>query len=248
MTHSDTPDDTPRVLVTRAAEDAQVLSYALGVAGFESVEIPLLRRVWSVDAVAEVAGLTDLDWVIVTSATTADVIGVAAPQGWPNARIAAVGPATQRRLESMGFPVSVVPRKATGADLVAALGDLTGKRVLYPRASVVDSGTAKALREAGSELTEVVAYTNEPPPRYAEQLFTQLPVHATTLLSGSAARRIAEAIPAERLGLLGKIVVIGPSTAAAARKAGLTVHAMANPHTVKGIVSSVRQLFPRDPQ
>lgn len=239
---------SPRVLVTRAAEDAQVLSYALGVAGFESVEVPLLRRLWQVDAMAEVSGDETFDWVIVTSATTADVMGVAAPAGWPGAHIAAVGPSTQRRLESMGCKVDLVPARATGRDLVAALGDLTGQRVLYPRASIAEPDTADALRAAGADLVEVVAYTNEAPPRVADQLVSRLPVDATTLLSGSAARRLAGAIPETERMLLGKIVVIGPSTGHAARAEGLPVHAMANPHTVKGIVSAVRQLFPRDIQ
>lgn len=235
----------PRVLVTRAAEDAQVLSYALGVAGFEPVEVPLLRRLWMVDALFEAAQTDDFDWVLITSAATADVIGVAAPSGWPSAQVAAVGPATQRRLEAMGCRVDLVPVQATGDAIVEAMGDLSGKRVLYPRASIAEPSTAEALRQSGAEVVEVVAYTNEAPPQVRRQLLSCLPVSATTLMSGSAATRLAEAIPEDQRHDLGKIVAIGPTTAKAARAAGLPVHAMANPHTVKGIVSAVRQLFPR---
>ena len=82
---------SPRILVTRAAEDARALSYALGVAGFEAVEVPLLQRVWCLDALIAEGVRTDLDWVVVTSAAAADVIGAAVPQGWPRAQVAAVG-------------------------------------------------------------------------------------------------------------------------------------------------------------
>ena len=235
-----------RVLVTRAAEDAQALSYALGVAGFEAVEVPLLQRIWAIDAVAAERARGDLDWVLVTSAATADVLGVAAPQGWPQAKIAAIGVPTKVRLEAMGFAVDRVPPQATGADLVASLGDLTGKRVLYPRASGADPSTAEALRTAGAEVTEVIAYTNVAPPNFVDEISARIPVDATTLMSGSAAKRLAAAVPLDRRHQLGKIAVIGPSTSRVARARGLKVHAMANPHSVSGIVNAVRQLFPRE--
>ena len=64
---------------------------------------------------------------------------------------------------------------------------------------------------------------------------------ATTLLSGSAARRVAQAISVEERWKLGKVAVIGPSTRFAAEEAGLTVHCEANPHTAEGLVRAVLQ-------
>jgi uroporphyrinogen-III synthase len=232
--------------VTRAAEDARALSYALGVAGFEAVEVPLLQRVWRLDALIAEGTRTDLDWIVVTSAAAADVIGIAVPKGWPNARFAAVGAATRKRLETLGFDVDIVPPQATGSDLVAALGDLRGKQVLYPRADAAAPGTADGLKRAGAALTEVVAYTNSAPPHFIEEVRARLPVDATTLMSGSAARRLAAAVPEDQRHRLGKIAVMGPSTSDAARERGLQVHAMATPHSIQGLVSAVRQLFPKE--
>ena len=232
--------------MTRAAEDAKALSYALGIAGFDAVEVPLLQRIWNLDALRAERERTDIDWVLVTSAATADVLGIAVPQGWPGARIAAVGAATRARLEAMGFDVDLVPDRATGVDLVAALGEISGQRVLYPRASGAEPQTADALRAAGALVTEVDAYDNVAPPNFIEELLTRLPVDATTLMSGSAARRLAAAVPPEQRHRLGKIAVIGPSTSHTARARGLKVHAMARPHSVSGIVNAVRQLFPRE--
>lgn len=245
-TDGPTPTPAPRVLVTRAAEDAHAFSALLAAHGYEPVEVPLLQRRWQVDAVAEAAARWGrLDWVLVTSATTADVLGVAVPAGFPGARWAAVGPGTAQRLSELGFPVDLVPSAATAAALRAALGDVSGRRIGYPRADLADPALADALRAGGAEVLEVVAYTNLPPDGAAERLNAALPVDATTLLSSSAARRTAEAVPPERRHLLGKVVVIGPSTLATAQRLGLPVHAVADPHTVPGVLAALGELLSR---
>ena len=78
-----------------------------------------------------------------------------------------------------------------------------------------------------------------------QRLFEALPVDATTLLSGTAAQRIAQFVPPEERAKLGKIVVIGPSTRAVAEQAGLSIAAEATPHSVNGIVRAVTQLLVR---
>lgn len=239
------PGPPPRVLVTRASEDSRVLAHALSVAGYEAVEVPLLQRVWQVDAVADAAcRCPDADLVLVTSATTADVLGVAAPEGWARARFAAVGPATARRLEELGFPVDLVPEHATGAHLLTALGDVDGLRVFYPKADLAPPTLGTALRARGARVDEVIAYTNGPPPGFQRRLAEALPVDATTLLSGSAAQRLAEAVPADERHKLGLVVVIGPSTQAVADRVGVEVHAVADPYTVTGLVDALRRLLP----
>lgn len=236
----------PRVLVTRAPEDARVLTRALALAGFEPVEVPLLQRIWEVDAVAAAArSWPPVDVVVVTSATTVDVLAVAAPRAFRDARWAAVGPATARRLQELGLPVHLVPQRSTGADLVEALGPVEGLRVAYPRADLALPDIADTLRDRGAEVLEVVAYTNSAPPGIARQLAEALPVDATTVLSGSAAERLADAVPPEHHHKLGQIVVIGPSTLAVARQVGLKVHAMADPYTVAGVVEALQRLFTR---
>lgn len=231
----------PRVLVTRAAEDAPALAGALATAGLEPVVVPLLERRWRPDAVADAATAHPRASVVfVTSAVAADVVAVGAPGAWRSARWAAVGPATATRLRELGFPASVVPERATADDLVRALGDLTGEVVVYPRADLAPAATVEALRASGAMVVDVVAYENAAPPGYEARLRAVLPVEATTLMSGSAAERLAEAVPPEDRGRLGEIVCVGPSTAQVARDRGLSVAAVAEPHTVSGVVAAVR--------
>ncbi len=230
-----------RVLVTRAAEDARPLCHSLESIGHEPVRVPLLQRLWDVDAVAACANEhPEADWLLVTSATTADVLAAAAPQGFPSARIGAVGPTTARKLSALGRPADLVPERHLGSALVAAMPDLDGCRVVYPKADLAPSTTADLLRDKGATVIEVVAYRNVAPPGHADKLADALPVDATTLLSGSAARRLAAAL--EGVGgpaSLGRVIVIGPSTARVAQEVGLPVHAIANPYTVNGLLQAL---------
>ena len=231
----------PRVLVTRALEDAAVLSSLLATRGLFPVQVPAILRVWNVDGVAQLArDAPHADDVLVTSVVTAQILAAAAPGAWPHARFCAVGPTTARALDGLGYAVDVTPRTATATALVDALGDLSGRTVVWPRSELSQSGLRDALDRAGATVHEVVAYSNAEPPHFAAQLSRALPVEVTTLLSGSAARRVARAIAPDERWKLGKIAVIGPSTRAVAEASGLTVHCEASPHTAEGLVRAVR--------
>lgn len=230
----------PRVLVTRPAEDAPVLANALVRAGMQPVIVPLLERRWQIDNVVDMAATSpDADWVLVTSATAADVLATAAPHAWKDARWAAVGPATASRLRDHGLRADLLPGRATAADLISAMGPLDHQRVVYPRADLASPSTLQALRDAGADLVEVVAYRNVAPHNHERLLHEAIPVDATTLLSGSAARRLAQALTPAHHHALGRIVVIGPSTERVAREEGLDVHAVAEPYSLQGLLSAL---------
>ena len=239
----------PRVLVTRAAEDAEGLSHLLTVGGYTAVRVPLLLRRWCVEEVA--LALTTLpapDLVLVTSAVTADVLAAAAPSALADASFAAVGPATAHQLRQHGLPAHVIPRRATASRLIDALGDVRGRTVFYPRSELASPYVAEVLRQRGATVYDVVAYTNTAPPNHEHQLARALPVAATTLLSGSAARRLAAAVPEERRADLGMIICIGPSTAAVCQAERLPIGAVASTHTVRGVVDTVAEQLPTAPQ
>jgi uroporphyrinogen-III synthase len=232
------------VLVTRALQDAAPLARALADVGFDPVVVPLLERRFRMFEVAAAAGQHPrVDVVFVTSAAAADAVAVGAPNAWRDAVWAAVGPATERRLRSLGYRVGVVPERATALDLVAALGDLSEKVVAWPKGDLGSESTSVGLLGTGARVVEFVAYDNVAPPGHAERLIGALPVDATTLLSGSAAERLAEALPPERRPELGKVVCVGPSTAEVALRVGLRVDAVASPHTVAGVVAAAAAIL-----
>jgi len=241
-----------RVLITRAAEDTAPLASTLARLGYEPVVVPLLERHWRVGDVADFAVAHPRPQVVlVTSGVVADVVATAAPKAWGNALWAAVGRATQARLEQVGLPCHLVPSQHTAEAMVAAIADelgdeLKGAQVLYPRADLASPTTAASLAALGARVDEVVAYTNREPPGAREALARVLPVDATPVLSGSAGRRLAAALAGADVECLGKLVAIGPSTAGACRAAGLRVHAEASPHTLQGVLIALHAVAPPD--
>jgi uroporphyrinogen-III synthase len=230
-----------RVLVTRSAETAGALSGPLRSAGFEPVEVPLIRLEPVPEAVAGAVAGRQFDGLVLTSAAAAEASAGVVAAGWPPPLVAAVGRATADRARAVGLPVSVVPPRATGLDLGAVLGALPGKVLLYPRAAEVTPGTVDRLRATGAEVVEVVAYRNVAPEGLPEHLASVWPVDAVTLLSGSAAHRLVEAARGAGITVDVPVVVIGPSTAAVAWEVGLSVSAVAEPHSVEGVVRAVEQ-------
>src|SRR5204863_8227392 len=76
------------------------------------------------------------------------------------ARICTIGPATRAAVESLHLKVDVTPEEYVAEALVLALVgfDLSGKRILIPRAAVARDLAPNALRERGAIVDVVEAY------------------------------------------------------------------------------------------
>ena len=211
-----------RVLVTRAEGRNASLVQGLEAAGFQPVVCPLLAF--------EATGApwpSSWDILAFTSATAVEFW-----TGPLTGFIAAVGPRTAE-----GLPrVDLQPQRALAAALAEALGDLSGKRVCYPRAEVVPPAFEAALRAAGAKVDSVPVYRTILPPG------TALPEHdGVVLASGSAARHYLQ------LGGRAPAVVIGPSTRREALRCGLDVVGVAEPHTADGLIAAATSAWPPGP-
>jgi uroporphyrinogen III methyltransferase/synthase len=120
-------------------------------------------------------------------------------------------------------------------------------RVLCPRADIAPEGLEDALAAKGWSCTRVDAYATRMPrtlPSEARDALKRGSVDAVTFTSASTVRGFMGALGGARG--LPKVVCIGPVTAKEARARGLTVHAVARPHTMEGLVSALeRVLAPR---
>lgn len=215
----------PHLLLTRAHGRNEALGAALlGLA--ELTELPLL----AFEGVPHRLP-TQVDRLLLTSVTALDFVDLSAFTGVP---VAAVGPRTQAACERAGLRVDVVPDQAVGTALVQALGDLRGKRVLYPRAEQVPPELERGLQAAGAVVTSVAVYRTVCPPQAGAVLRGLGPVDAALLASGSAATHL------HRIGG-GNIPVfcIGPSTQKVAEALGFEVLGVASPHTSEGLAQRV---------
>ena len=80
-------------------------------------------------------------------------------------QLCAVGPSTGARLQRYGLRVDLMPaeyRAEAVLEALSAAAGLNGQRILLPRADIARELLGDELREAGAEVTEVVAYRTLP--------------------------------------------------------------------------------------
>ncbi len=236
-----------RILVTRRWPE---LTRRLAALGATAVEAPLIAIGPPSDPArfdAALRGLAGYDWLVFTSANAVDAVaqGLAALglDLAPALGLASVGPATTEAIQAAwpGARVAVQPESEfRGASLVAALArvELRGKRVLLPVSDRAADTVARGLQSHGAAVDTVAAYCTVIA-THNDALERELArgVAAAALASPSAVTAFCAA--AGRAGRDVAVVVIGPTTAEAARGAGLSVRATADPATVEGMVQAL---------
>jgi len=246
-----------RVLVTRPIEQGAPLAAALSAAGAIPVPYPTIALgpppSWQAFDAA-FATLATYAWVVLTSPSAVQfalqrhpALGAALADARAP-RVAAVGRETARALEQHGVPVALVPDDQRQEGLVAAFGALApGTRVLFPQALGGRELLAEALSARGVIVDVVgISQTTALPLEAAPP-----PFDAATFASPSALRAFVGAQwPGAGAGdspaltgaqaLQGKVVaVIGPTTAVAARAAGVAVDVVAPAPSVAALVQAL---------
>ena len=239
------------VLVTRPRPEAEALARLLARRGATAIVAPAIELV-PVRSAALARALAELEdgafaWVTLTSPRTVDVLAEHLTPGRLRAKIAAVGDGTAERFRrwSRRDP-DLVPKAFTIAALGRAFPKGSG-RVLTPRADVAPEGLEDALARKGWSPTRVDAYRTRMTrslPFEARAALRSGDVDAVTFTSASTVRGFVRAMGVVKGNP--KVVCIGPVTAREAREHGLRVHAVADPHTVDGLVAALeRALAPR---
>ena len=247
-----------RVLITRPRGQAADFASALRALGADPVIVPMIEIAPPEDdrPLAEAcAAVSSFDWIVFTSANGVDaMMSRIARRDHPlgETRVVAVGPATAARLTSHGVKADLIPAdhraEAAAAELIAA-HDLAGARVLLPRASLATAELPDALRAAGGDVTDVVAYRTVPAADAGDVdlagMLERRELDVVTFTSPSAVRAFAtllggperaDSLLADRL-----IASIGPVTTRALRTLGLTAHITPDRATVPALVDAIAQ-------
>jgi len=240
------------VLVTRPRESDTALSRLLRRAGAKVVWQPTIH-IADVEATPELdqalRRLEDIDWVVWTSVHGVSTcwrrmaaLGID-PAAIRARRVAAVGPATARALERHGMDVTITasPHSAQGLLDAMAPWPLHGATVVYPRAAEVSPTLVAGLRQRGARVVEAPAYRTMPVDAREELGRTlEAGVECVVLCSPSATRSL---LP-HRSRLDGcAIACIGPTTARAAREAGLVVSIVPMAATSDALADAVIAYF-----
>lgn len=229
------------MLVPRGGPWGERVASLLEHAGASAVIAPLIDFEPPVDAVALQSSLRELaegafDWLVVTSATTVDVLGPVAA----NTRIAAVGRATEAALVEAGYAVAFVPADSSASGLIAELPAPRGRTLVLQS----ELAGKRLANELGAE--RVVAY------RPVELVVADFivddvktgTIDAILVTSGSIARAVVAQFGVPRESVV--IACIGPETATVAREAGLRVDLVAPKRTIDALVDAlVDALTPR---
>jgi uroporphyrinogen-III synthase len=240
------------VLVTRPEDEAGALVRPLERRGATAVLAPAIR-IAPARSAALTRALHDLAagrfaWIVLTSPRTVAMLEarLRSPADL-RARVAAIGDGTAGAFRRWSRrSADARPETFTTAALARAFPRGEG-RVLCARADIAPAGLEDALAAKGWTPTRVDAYRTvlaRSLPAVARALLRAGRVDAITFTSASTVRGFVGALGA--LSGDPRVVCIGPVTARAAREHGLTVHAVARPHTLEGVVDGVERALARD--
>ncbi len=247
-----------RVLVSRAKEQAGMLSEGLREHGAQVLEVPFIeirhpRSFKPLDNAIKL--VSEYEWLILTS-----VNGVRAffdrlsylgysRGALRNLKIAAIGPATRAAIEKHGLTVEVTPREYVAEAVVEALqGKVKNTRVMLVRAKVARDVIPRELKAMGAYVDVIEAYETVVPRKSRDILRTVLSdpdrrPHAITFTSSSTVRNFVDLLGRRvALGCLQngiRAVSIGPVTSETLRELGLPVHIQAEHYTIPGLVDAL---------
>ena len=247
--------DKKKVLISRAASQNKEFRESLEKKGYEVVELPQIKFSIVKDLTEIHKALDQLEkvsWIVFTSARTVEFFFEAAQEYgvkfyfYPDLKIATVGEKTKLKLEQLGYRTNFVPIKYTAKVLVENMDeDLNGKEVLIPRSNLAGNEYLNLLAQRGATPTPLTVYNNEP------ILYSQIEMKEAlskelnylTFTSGSTFRAFHENLKNAQLSLNSeRIICIGPSTAKVVEDLGYEVFAIAEQHTIEGIINTIENI------
>ncbi|MGH7903660.1 MAG: uroporphyrinogen-III synthase, partial [Candidatus Dormibacteraceae bacterium] len=165
-------------------------------------------------------------------------------------RVCAIGPETARSLESHGIRPELVAGEYTAEGLAEALRgwDVSGLRVLVPRAKVARDALPALLAQRGAEVEILPVYETVCPPGTAaalQDLFEGEGADVITFTSSSTVYNFVRSLGDRRpdRAAAARVACIGPVTADTARQLGMKVDIIAREYTTRGLATAIAEAF-----
>ncbi len=245
-----------RIVVTRAREQASDLLQLLNAAGADCLECPTIQIAPPDDwepLDRAIQNLTDYHWLVFTS-----VNGVGFffrrlfelgqdVRALHHIQTACIGPATKQRLRDFGLTCDILPESYRAESVVEAFKhqEITGKKILLPRAKEARPILPEELSRMGAVVDEIPVYVTRIAQDNTATLLDRLAdqdIDCLTFTSSSTVRNLKNLIPERAFKqLLAPVTVacIGPITADTARELGFDVDLVANTYTIPGLVDAL---------
>lgn len=247
-----------RVLVTRAEHQAKELNQLLLSRGALPVQMPVIEisppRSWR-ELDRAIRNLPSYSWTVFTSVNAVEIFWKRLyaleldSRRLADTKIGAIGPATAGALEQRGIHADYVPEVYTSHGFLAGLKkkDISGCKVLLPRADIADNEISDGLARLGAEIHQVTAYRTTAAAgsaSQAKQMLSRGEIDVITFTSASTVNNL--------LAILGqswevvkqaKLACIGPKTAAVLIEKGIKADIVAREHTIPGLVEALEHYF-----
>lgn len=242
------------VVVTRAEAQAGDLVDRLLEVGADVIEAPAIRidppLSWD-EVDAAVARMGRYRWLILTSVNA--VIALfdrllargADARALGGVRVCAIGAKTAAAIQRYGVTPDRVAEESTGEGVVAALADqdLAGAAILFPRAKTAREVIPEALTGRGAKVDVVTVYQTHPIDRVPDQAREALQRRQgaiVTFTSPSTVEAFVNALGADAALMRDAVVAcLGPPTAEAARRKGLTVAIQPRAQNMAALVEAI---------
>jgi uroporphyrinogen III methyltransferase / synthase len=245
-----------KLMVTRAVAQAGEFATMLAERGATVIECPTIRFVepeqWEPldTALRNISGYA---WVVLTSGNAVrslfkrlDTLDMDA-RAFGGCRVCALGPKTAEVIKTFGVRADLVASdyKAEGVVAEFAKMDVTGKKILYPRADRAREAITRELGNMGAQVDSPVAYRTVLPDRLPPEAIFALEkrsVDCVTFTSSSTVQNLARMLGEDRmLDMLKGVVVasIGPITSRSCRELGLKVDIEPSEYTLAALTDAV---------
>jgi len=188
--------------------------------------------------------LASFDWIVFTSVNGVKHFWSRMGDKLPNSKsqipkVAAIGPATAEALHRRGVKVNLMPTEYRAEAILDKIGDVSGQRILLPRADIARPALAEGLQALGAHVEEVAAYhtiRGNPSPAAFDAL--RAGVDVITFTSSSTVRYFVALTAGLDYGDP-VIACIGPVSATTARESGLRVDVVAKKYTIDGLLDAL---------
>jgi uroporphyrinogen III methyltransferase/synthase len=233
------------ILITRPRHQARELRELLAERGAAVVSIPAIEIKGLADYTEldrSIAGLAGYHYLVFTSVNgvTAFFERLSALQ--KDARALAgiatvcIGSRTAAELKKFNVICDLMPEKYVAESLLEAFPrDLSGKRVLIPRALEAREILPEGLRERGATVDVIPAYRT-----VGAEDRIEVPEHVDIAVFTSSST-VDHFLKRAKLPAGCKIASIGPITAQTIREHGLSVDIESKEHTIPGLVAAIEE-------
>ena len=239
-----------RILVTRARAQTSEFADLLETNGAEVIQFPTIKI--QPIACIDVPALDKYDWVIFTSVNAVEIFYERLQENGKDVRafggteICAVGPKTVEALNAIGIQPDFIPTHSRGGAIAAEIEDISGKRILLPRAKIATADLPNGLRERGAHVDDVPLYdTLKVASENRDEIETDLlngRIDLVTFTSSSTVTNFLEMFPTcapEVLLADVKVAVIGPTTQKTAAEKSMKVDVVAAEASVGSLVEAI---------